>query len=63
MVVNTTDEQRTITFLSDSIGGAPIVAAPGEIDIKAEGKLVVRIPGTSLEMARTVWRFLAGHQS
>ncbi|MFN6027144.1 MAG: hypothetical protein ACK49E_23545, partial [Planctomyces sp.] len=52
LVLNTTDEDRTIHPLSDNLLLEEITVQAGDFDIKAEGKLAFRIPGTDIEFAR-----------
>ncbi|MFN9046546.1 MAG: hypothetical protein ACK5YC_00320, partial [Planctomyces sp.] len=52
LVLNTTDEDRTIYPLSDNLLLEEITVQAGDFDIKAEGKLAFRIPGTDIEFAR-----------
>ncbi len=52
LVINTTDEERTIEFLSDSIGAEPIIAPAGVAQIEALGALGIYIPGTDTELTR-----------
>jgi hypothetical protein len=50
--INTTDEDRTITPLSDKLMLEPVTILAGDLDIKAEGMLALRIPQTDIEFAR-----------
>ena len=52
LLINTTNESVTIAPLSDNLLLEPITVAANEKDIKAEGLLAVRVPGTDSELAR-----------
>ncbi|MFM8726313.1 MAG: hypothetical protein ACKON9_14450, partial [Planctomycetaceae bacterium] len=52
LLLNTTDTDRTIYPLSDRLLMEPITVEAGDFDIKAEGLLAFRIPGTDIEFAR-----------
>ncbi|MEN9556606.1 MAG: hypothetical protein RLZZ232_2892, partial [Planctomycetota bacterium] len=52
LLLNTTDSSKTIKPLTDGLLLEDIVVPANTADIKAEGLLAVRIPGTDSELAR-----------
>ncbi|MEI7700245.1 MAG: hypothetical protein WCK86_10635, partial [Planctomycetia bacterium] len=50
--INTTNTERVIQPLTDHLLLEPITVPANTLDIKAEGLLAIRIPGTSTELAR-----------
>ncbi|MFM8478707.1 MAG: hypothetical protein ACKOEO_23220, partial [Planctomycetaceae bacterium] len=50
--INTTNEDRVIEPLTDNLLLDPITVPAKTLDVKAEGLMAIRIPGTGFELAR-----------